>query len=368
MPSFHYLKKGHTQESRRMRYTECMTRTSESLQQRRCSLPIIAILMAGVVMPLGSPLKSMSSTVANEQGSWTLAAPAPTPRTEVAVAPLHGKIYVVGGFAKPGLDTFMNLGISSLVEVYDAQTDSWSTTTPLPEGRHHAGIAAYNGKLYVIGGFTKSLFSIWKPVDTVYRFDPTTAEWEELASMPTARGALGVAVLDGRLYAIGGFDGTTNPSAVEIYDPTANSWAATTPIPTPRDHLAVLTVGMKIYAIGGRPRLDYSQNLATVEEYNTHEARWRTKAALPTARSGIAAGVIDRRIFVLGGESDAGTFTTNEMYLPTVDRWQTMAPLPTARHGLGAAVINGRLYAISGGETPGGSFSRHNEVFTPPIP
>ncbi|SFD86819.1 kelch repeat-containing protein [Nitrosomonas sp. Nm166] len=300
------------------------------------------------------------------KGTWATAASAPTQRTEVVAAAVENKIYVVGGFNKPNLQNVLKFAISNEVEVYDTTSDSWSVTTPLPEGRHHAGIASLNGLLYVIGGFTKSLMSVWEAVPTVYQYNPATKEWRELAPMPTARGALGVAVYQNRLYAIGGYDGKYNSGAVEIFDPQTNTWSSGAAMPTARDHLAVVAAGNRIYAIGGRPELDYRRNMGTVEEYDPQANQWRSRANLPTPRSGITAGVINDWIYVIGGESGEGTFATNEAYNPATDQWRTMAPMPTARHGLGSAVVNGRLYVISGGPTPGGSFSQVNEVFTPP--
>lgn len=300
-------------------------------------------------------------------GTWTTVSPAPTKRTEVAASAVGGKIYVVGGFSKLKLQNILKFAISNDVEVYDPVSDSWSTITPLPEGRHHAGIASCNGMLYVIGGFTQSFLSIWHAVPTVYQYNPSTAEWRELAPMPTARGALGVTVYQNRIYAIGGYDGKHSSTAVEIFDPATNTWSTAASIPTPRDHLAAATVGSRIYAIGGRPDLDFNNNMETVEEYDPQTNHWQSRANLPTARSGITAGVINGWIYVIGGESGEGTFATNEAYDPTQDQWREMAPMPTARHGLGSAVVNGRLYVISGGATPGGSFSKVNEVFTPPF-
>ena len=207
---------------------------------------------------------------------------------------------------------------------------------------------------------------MWEPVVTVYRYDPSTGRWEELTPMPTARGGLGVAVLNGRLYAIGGYNGKENPSAVEVFDPGTNSWTTRAPLPTPRDHLAVATARSRIYVIGGREKGNFHKNLAVVEEYDPATNQWRSRADLPTARSGITAGVLDSRIYVLGGESGSGTFSNNETYIPGKDQWQTMAPMPTARHGLGSAAVGGRLFVISGGPTPGGSFSDKNEIFSPP--
>ncbi|MBY0475539.1 MAG: galactose oxidase [Nitrosomonas sp.] len=298
-------------------------------------------------------------------GVWHNAAPTLEKRTEIAAAALDGKIYAVGGFSQPSLSNVLDFAISRMVEIYDPATDAWTETTPLPEGRHHAGIAALNGYLYVIGGFTKGGLSVWRAVATLYQFNPVNQTWHELAPMPTARGALGVAVYQGHLYAIGGYDGDNNSAAVEVYDPQTNVWTPAAAMPTARDHLAVVVAGDKIYAIGGRPSLNYRKNMDVVEAYDLATNQWHARAKLPTARSGIAAGVIDGRIFVVGGESGEGTFDTHEMYLPEEDRWVTMAPMPTARHGLGAAVVNGRLHVISGGLTPGASFSQVHEVFAP---
>ena len=331
----------------------------------RSTISFVALIILVILLMWGVG-PNVDAAFAQDQGNWSTGAPAPTKRTEVAAAAVGGMIYVVGGFHEPGLGSLLDYAISRAVEVYDPTKNSWSTTTPLPEGRHHAGIAAFGGHLYVIGGFTKSLMSVWNAVGTVYRYDPATEEWTELTPMPTARGGLGVAVYNGRLYAIGGYDGEQNPPVVEVFDPQTNSWKFAASLPTPRDHLAVVTAGSRIYAIGGRPKLNYRKNMDVVEEYDPSTDQWRPRASLPTARSGITAGVIDGMIYVLGGESGEGTFATNEAFFPQDNRWKTMAPMPTARHGLGSAVMGGRLYVISGGPTPGGSFSDRNEIFFPP--
>ena len=312
------------------------------------------------------PVFTQSAQPESDRGTWRTAAPVLTKRTEVVAAALDGKIYVVGGFEKPSLGNMMNFAITPSVEVYDPATDRWTSKAPLPVGLHHVGIGVVGGRLYVIGGYSKSGFSVWNPVATVYAYDPATDSWTERTSMPTARGALSVTAHDGKLYAIGGFDRKANNAQVEVYDPLRNDWMTRAPLPTPRDHLATATVGGKIYAIGGRVNGDYSRNLATVEMYDPSTDRWTPVSDLPTARSGITAAVVEGKIYVMGGEGATGTFNENEAYDPVRDKWQVMAPMPMARHGLGSAVVQGRMYVISGGPTPGGSFSDLNEVFIPP--
>lgn len=293
-------------------------------------------------------------------------APAPTARTEVAAAAIGEKIYVIGGFREPDLGNITDLAITTLVEEYDSITDRWSSRAPLPVGLHHVGIGTVGNRIYVIGGFKQSFLSVWKPVSTVYVYDPARDAWTEASPVPTARGALAVAELNGILYAVGGYDGNANTAAVEAYDPAHDSWTVRAPLPTSRDHLAAASVNGTLYAMGGRLNRDYEHNLSTTEAYNPSANAWTGVADLPTARSGITAGVIEDVVYVLGGESPEGTFSTNEAYAPAQDRWYTMAPMPTARHGLGSAVVDRRLYALSGGPKPGGSFSRANEMFLPP--
>ena len=50
--------------------------------------------------------------------------------------------------------------------------------------------------------------------------------------MPTARDGLGVAVVGGILYAVGGMGSSgTNLQTVESYDPGLNSWTSVAPMP-----------------------------------------------------------------------------------------------------------------------------------------
>lgn len=301
-----------------------------------------------------------SVALAQAKGEWMVKAPAPTKRTEVAAAAVKGKIYVVGGFQQ-GFSF-----ITPAVEEYSPATDTWRERAPLPSGLHHAGIGVANDRLYVIGGFEHSLLSIWSPVTSVYEYDPGADRWTARKPMPTPRGALAIAVLDGKLHAVGGYNRDGNTGAHEVYDPMTDTWSARAPMPTARDHHATAALGGRLYAIGGRLNRQYSQNLAVTEEYDPATDRWMRKVDLPTARSGITAAVVGDRIYVFGGEAPGGTFRENEAYHPASNVWETQAPMPTARHGLGSAVIDGHIYVLSGGPTPGGSFSNANEMFIPP--
>src|SRR5581483_2365839 len=109
-------------------------------------------------------------------------------------------------------------------------------------------------------------------VATVEEYDPGTNMWTNCGTpapanactpMPTARDSLGMAALSGKLYAVGGNDGSVS-NAVEAYDPTTNTWAPKAPMTTARRYLGVAaSFNGKLYAVGGS--LGGSTGLATVE-------------------------------------------------------------------------------------------------------
>ena len=52
-----------------------------------------------------------------------------------------------------------------------------------------------------------------------YRYDPQKSTWELSKAMATLRSRVGVAVVDRKLFAFGGYDGSSRLHTVECYDP-----------------------------------------------------------------------------------------------------------------------------------------------------
>jgi len=59
-------------------------------------------------------------------------------------------------------------------------------------------------------------------------------------------------VLDGKLYAVGGFNGDDFLNSVERHDPAANAWEAVAPLTLARFGAGVAALEGKLYAVGGR--------------------------------------------------------------------------------------------------------------------
>lgn len=55
----------------------------------------------------------------------------------------------------------------------------------------------------------------------------------------------------GRLYAVGGSDGTHSLCSTEIYDPQEKIWTPGPNMTTARANVGVAVIGSRLYAVGG---------------------------------------------------------------------------------------------------------------------
>ena len=106
-------------------------------------------------------------------------------------------------------------------EVYDPDHNSWTPIKPMATKRYGVGVAVLQGKLYAVGGTADGRSSL----NSAEVYDPNHNSWSPIASMGSKRRDLGVAVLQGKLYAVGGYDGSSYLNSAEVYEPEANSWS-----------------------------------------------------------------------------------------------------------------------------------------------
>lgn len=196
--------------------------------------------------------------------------------------------------------------------------------------------------------------------------------WTTMASMPTVRGGLGTAVVNGKIYAIGGLNQNGTLSVNEEYNPATNHWTTKASMPTPRSGFAITVYNNKIYVIGGTVGNGYVGNN---EVYDPATNTWETKTSMPTPRADLSANVVNDEIFLIGGKrysSIAPYYAEtdlNEMYDPKTDKWITKTPVPTGVQGYGSAVLNEKIYVIAGSREPVSQGStiivNSNQVYNP---
>jgi N-acetylneuraminic acid mutarotase len=307
----------------------------------------------------------ISSVFATEEDSWTTLEPMPTARTGFGVAVIDGKVYAIGGYNGNYLRTN---------EIYDIETDTWTTKKPMPTPRSSCAIAVYQNKIYMFGG-TIGLPSIppnFSGANEVY--DPLTDTWENKTGLPKPRAGFRANVVNDQIYLISGLDNPFLPLSISdetlVYFPSNDSWTTKAPIPTPVRSYASAVVDKKIYILGGSdPSLNIMYNLTQI--YDTETDTWSYGASIPTnlilAAAGATTGeMASTRIYVLGGctSLDYEAVNLNYVYDPVEDVWSMGTSMPTPRYSLGVAVMNDTLYAI-GGRPDVDNFLAVNEKYTP---
>jgi N-acetylneuraminic acid mutarotase len=284
---------------------------------------------------------------ASTKGTWTQKTPMITARSEVSLAEVGGKIYVIGGGIN-GTSVPHN-------EEYDIATDRWRVRYPMPRGLDHMGVAVVNGKIITVGGFVGAgVHRDGQPA--VFEYDPRTDTWRALAPLKVGLGSVGVVALNGKVYAVGGRTPAGDTVATnQVYDPATNAWTALAPLPKARDHMAVVAAEGKIHAIGGR--FTNSGDRTDMHDiYDPVTNTWTSGPPLPTARSGLAYAYYKGMAIVLGGEfpQEKRTFTENEGFDVKANTWRTLAPMPQGRHAAGATSDGKNLYVGGGSFLPGG--------------
>ena len=206
--------------------------------------------------------------------------------------------------------------------------------------------------LLVLVCLTSSLVIVDKPVSGDTAVGNT---WVEKAPMPTARSDLGLTVVNGKIYAIGGQvlvyqdreqteskDVGTN----EVYNPSNDSWSEKSPIPIPSSDFATAVYQGKIYCIGGGVTNVFNDSTQSWETniskgfnliYDPTTDKWENKTAMPIPEINTQANVLNGKIYLLGGYPNASIV---EMYNPANDNWTLMTSMPTGFNGASVVYYN----------------------------
>lgn len=85
-------------------------------------------------------------------------------------------------------------------------------------------------------------------LNVVEVFDPIGNFWERCQPMRTARSRVGVAVINGLLYAIGGYDGQSRLSTVEVYNPETDTWTQVSSMNSQRRYDTAVLINSSQYS------------------------------------------------------------------------------------------------------------------------
>ncbi|XP_051878903.1 kelch-like protein 18 [Pristis pectinata] len=246
---------------------------------------------------------------------------------------IAGLIYAVGGLNSAG-DSL------NVAEVFDPIANRWERCQEMMTSRSRVGVAMVNGLLYAIGGFDGQ-----SRLSTVEVYNPETDTWTKVASMNSKRSAMGTAVMDGHIYVCGGYDGISSLNSVECYAPETDKWVTVTPMSACRSAAGVTVFEGRIYVSGGHDGL---QIFNTVECYNHHTTTWYPAPSMLNKRCRHGAASLGSQMYVCGGYDGSGFLSIVEVYNSSSDQWYPLVPMNTRRSRVSLVSNCGRLYAIGG--------------------
>ncbi|MBI1311548.1 hypothetical protein GC176_09600 [bacterium] len=141
-----------------------------------------------------------------------------------------GSLYRVGGFTALNTEgEEQNLQSQATVARFNLQTQKWQELPSIPEPRSSHDAAVVSGVLYAAGGWNMpgaGKDRVWH--QTAWAMDLTADElaWKPIAAPPFTRRALALAAWQGKLFCIGGMRQEGGPSTeVDVYDPATDSWS-----------------------------------------------------------------------------------------------------------------------------------------------
>lgn len=233
----------------------------------------------------------------------------------------------------------------------------WETREPMQQARNGLGAAVVEGKIYAIGGYSRGLGDD-RNLGTNEEYDPVTDLWTYREAMPTPRSGFGVAVVEDKIYCIGGWTETNETAINEVYDPVTDTWETKTSMPTPRADITASAVNGKIVVTGGDYLIQgeyFTTNVTEVARAHPTTDSWTSENPIPNAISSYTSAVVGNKIYIIGGHNlDIGAkYSLAQIYDTETDNWSLGTMLPYATHYATAGSTTGimapeRIYVLGG--------------------
>lgn len=303
-------------------------------------------------------------------GEWVNLTSIPTiARQEQAVFALgNTTIGILGGVVPTSVNTTQT---TDIFQLYDIESDTWSTVSPAPYAVNHPNVAAVGNTVYLLGGLTNgpadpALPLNWVAASESYAYDVASDTWTQLPSMPngTARGGAATIVHGDLIYLAGGMTvlQATYQDTVDTvitFNVTSGAWQrvvmAGAELPESRQHAAGVVLDDTFYIAGGR-RYGQTNVRDTVFELDLSNVTsgWQTSTGhMAVARGGLMGGLVGTTFYTFGGEGDpdtaTGVYPQVEAFDTETQTWTELAAMAVPRHGTQGVGVGDRVYIPGGG-------------------
>ncbi|WP_103887177.1 Kelch repeat-containing protein [Actinacidiphila yanglinensis] len=252
----------------------------------------------------------------------------------------QGKLYT--GFGDPGL-SINGEGDSNDLYVLDPGAGTWKQLADATDAREAPGHGFIGDRLYVAGGWSGPAED---PDPKLEVYDTATGTWSTGASDPHPHAGAGSAVLDGKLYLVGGCDVECGVSDVNVYDPATDSWGQAADYPEPVSWVSCAAVDGRLYCGGGATN---AGNIAHTYVYDPSSRTWSRLADMPVPLWGSAYAAANGLLVVAGGVNDDALTNQSFAYDPQKDTWSALPDATTATYRGGGALGFSKVGGGTGG-------------------
>jgi N-acetylneuraminic acid mutarotase len=294
-----------------------------------------------------------------------------------SAAVMNGYIYYAGGCTNMACSTLTKTTYYAPIGA-DGVVGTWSSGGTLPGtgGVAWGKLVNAGGTLYYVGGQTGSATTTAQA--TVYYSSSISSgnpTWGTASNgLPAARTQMGVAVWNNRIYVAGGYDSSGSVTSTVYASPQQNSggdisssWpAATTSFNVARSGLTVMAYANNLYVVSGYDGSNYLSDVqySQISTTDGSVGSWSYTTSLPSSLSGADGFVSNGYMYVIGGTTD-GTACLPSTYVAPISANTTIASgnNPTGvgtwfqdnqnysgdRYGAAAVYSGGKAYVLGGG-------------------
>jgi Kelch motif/Calx-beta domain len=333
--------------------------------------PYITALKIEDVLPAGlafndhilASFGNASYDSAQKKVSWNNGAFSPAASGSAAALPsgLYGyalaqcsdqpnQFYTLGGLNSAGIPT------NTLLR-YDAAQDVWTALAAIPAALANSSATCDNGRIYLLGGYDGS-----RVLDQMYIYDIATDRWITiLHGLPNPRMGAALGTWQGKLYLAGGITSRTSTSStitdnLNIYDIASATWTSGEPLPKPTAFTGYTQSGSFLFTAGGWSSLNPTVTITSTARLDLAIGSWTPGPPLPSQRADFALLASETSLYALGGVDRAGVLTNTviDLDLSTWTSGTWTSSLPDLPHNTRA--IQAACTPIEGGRVwlPGG--------------
>lgn len=259
----------------------------------------------------------------------------------------------------------------------DTVSLQWTKSTPFPEPRSDYAAGTLDGKLVIAGGTywegSKGNWILKHFSRSTHAFDPLTQVWERLPDLPIPLCCAASAMVENKLFVLGGFTGPEVSRKIYTLEKTTTgyAWRYFGELPSNRVFAGAVSVGRRLYLLGGTNSLELLDAKGTCCTTRTATNSfmmidtadpgkgWSQLAPLPGPSRAFFSTITDgKSIWVFGGrfkakpQSPDTNFDQVFRYDIAAAYWEGMKPLPRTTVSVPTPVlIENKIVLISDSKT-----------------